>query len=57
MTMMNLKDELSMDQLDIACGGKDGDGNGTGTGKGDGLGWLRRLGSEIVGAVKSIFGL
>ncbi len=55
--MINLKDELSMEQLDIACGGKDGDGNGTGTGKGDGLGWLRRLGSEIVGAVKSIFGL
>ncbi|MBN8988121.1 MAG: hypothetical protein J0H42_07745 [Rhizobiales bacterium] len=55
--MTNLKDELSMDQLDIACGGKDGDGNGTGTGKGDGLGWLRRLGGEIVGAVKSIFGL
>ena len=55
--MTYLKDELSMDQLDTAAGGKDGDGNGTGTGKGDGLGWLRRLEGEIVAGVKAFFGM
>jgi hypothetical protein len=55
MTMMNLNDELSMEQLDIAAGGKPGDGDHTGphTGHGDGLGWLRK----IVGAVKGFLGL
>ena len=55
--MTNMKDELSMDQLDIAAGGADGDHNGTGTGRGDGLGWLRRLEGEIVAGVKAIFGI
>jgi hypothetical protein len=46
--------ELTIDELDIATGGKDGDGNGTGTGGGDGLGRWRRLAGEIAGAVGGV---
>ncbi|CAN7342220.1 hypothetical protein LJR220_003030 [Bradyrhizobium sp. LjRoot220] len=50
--MINLNNrELTIDELDIATGGKDGDGNGTGTGGGDGLGRYRRLAGEIIGGV------
>jgi hypothetical protein len=53
--------ELTIDELDVVSGGKDGDGNGTGTGRGDGLGKLRRLEGEIldgiIGVAKTIGGI
>jgi hypothetical protein len=52
--MSNEIRELNLDQLELIAGGDDGDGNGTGTGGGDGLGWLRRIGREVVGAVESV---
>ena len=56
--MTNMNDELSMEHLDIACGGAPGDHNGTGPGTGhhDGLGWLRKIGGAISGVLKTIFG-
>jgi hypothetical protein len=60
--MINLNNrELTIDELDVVSGGKDGDGNGTGTGRGDGLGKLRRLEGEIldgiIGIAKTIGGI
>lgn len=52
--MNNEIHELNVSDLDLVVGGKDGDGNGTGTGHGDGLGWLRRIGSEVVGAIEAV---